>query len=164
MNVSKKMLNKVKSFKSCQTITLNKIELTDDAINFVKHDSLLELEKLILDENKIRNIEFLDKIKSNKLNFVSIKNNLINDGMKYIDDNIKSEKFNSIEIKRKSDNEDIFTFSLKYIGNYNLNCDMFDNLNKNLEIFKEINLENISSLDLSNPNLRMLIFFKSIFI
>ena len=156
--VNKKRLNKIKTFKFCETITLDKIELTDDDITFLKHDTLLDLKKLTLDENKITNIEFLDKMKSNKLKFVSLKKNLISNGLKYIEDNIKSEKLCDIEIKRKSDNQNIFLLSLNYNGNYQLNYDMLYDINKSLEILKEINLDNISSLDLSNLNLKNIDF------
>ena len=160
LNIYKKRLNDIKSFKSCSTIDLNKIELNDDDINFLKNDSLLDLNTLILDDNKITNIEFLDKIKSNKLHFVSIKNNLLKDGIQYIEDNIKSEKLSEIIIKKKSNNENNLIFSLQYNGNYNLILDIFYAANNNLEILKLINLENISSLDLSNLNLKNLIFIK----
>ena len=132
--------------------------MTDDDITFLKHDTLLDLKKLTLDENKITNIEFLDKMKSNKLKFVSLKKNLISNGLKYIEDNIKSEKLCDIEIKRKSDNQNIFILSLNYNGNYQLNYDMLYDINKSLEILKEINLDNISSLDLSNLNLKNIDF------
>ena len=161
MNIDKKRLIYIKSFKSCSSIDLNKMELNDDDINFLKHDSLLDLNKLILDDNKITNIEFLDKIKSNKLHFVSIKNNLIIDRLKYIEDNIKTEKISDIVIKKKFDNENIFIFSLQYNGNYKLNLDIFYDANNNLEILKQINLENIFSLDLSNLNLKNLEFLSN---
>ena len=161
MNIDKKRLNDIKSFKSCSTIDLNKIELNDDDINFLKNDSLLDLNTLILDDNKITNIEFLDKIKSNKLHFVSIKNNLLKDGIQYIEDNIKSEKLSEIIIKKKSNNENNLIFSLQYNGNYNLILDIFYAANNNLEILKLINLENISSLDLSNLNLKNLEFLSN---
>ena len=160
--IDKKRLNDIKSFKSCSAIDLNKMGLNDDDINFLKNDSILDLNTLVLDDNKITNIEFLDKIKSTKLDFVSIKNNLINDGIKYIEDNIKSEKLSEIVIKKKSSNDNIFIFSLKYNGNYHLDLDLLYEANDNLEILlKQINLENISSLDLSNLNLKNLEFLSN---
>ena len=161
MNIDKKRLNNIKLFKSCSIIDLNRMELNDDDINFLKNDSLLDLNRLILDDNKITNVEFLNKIKSNKLYFISIKNNLIKDGIKYIDDNLKSEKLNDIVIKKKTDNEKILILSLQYNGNYHLNLDIFYDASNNLEILQHINLENISSLDLSNLNLKNIEFLSN---
>ena len=159
--INRKRLNEIKSFKSCHSISLDKMQLTDDDINFLKHDTLLDLKRLTLDENKITNLKFLNKIKSRKLVLVSIKKNLINDGLKYIEDNIKSEKLYEILIKRKSDNENILIFSLNYKGDYQLNYDMLYEVNKNLEILKQINLENISLLNLSNLNLKNIDFLSN---
>ena len=156
--LSKKKLNEIKSFKSCKKINLDKLELNDDDINFLKDDTLLNLESLSLNENKISNIEFIDKIKSDKLTFVSIKNNLIKESIKYIENNIKSEKLHAIDIKRKTDDENILILSLTYNGDYMFNFDMFYDTNKNLEFLKDINLEKITYLDLSNLNLKNIDF------
>ena len=161
ININKKRLNEIKSFKSCKTISLNKIELNDEDINFLKHESLLDLNTLILDDNKITNIEFLDKIKSDKLNSVSIKNNLIKNGMKYIEDNIKSEKLRDIKIKKNPDNKKVFEFHLEYNGNYQLYLDEFYDVNNNLDILNLLNLEKIYSLDLSNLNLKNIDFLSN---
>ena len=158
--INKKRLNEIISFKLCENISLNKMELNDNDINWLKHETLSDLRELNLDNNKITNIEFLDKIKSKKINIISIKNNLINDGIKYIEDNIKSEKIREIKIK-KSDDENTFIISLYYSGSYQLYYDMFYEANKNLEILKSINLDNICTLDLSNLNLKNIDFLSN---
>ena len=161
LTINKKELNKIKTVKSCEKIILNNMELIDEDINFIRKDELLKLKELNLDENKITNAEFLDKIKSSDINFISIKNNLINECLKFIDENIKSEKLYNLEIKRKNENENIIMLSLIYKGNYTLYLDMFYDLDKTFEILTKINLGNISSLNLSGLNLKSIDFLSN---
>ena len=158
--LNKRKLNELRSFQLCEEITLNNLELNDDDINFLKHDTLLNLKRLSLNNNTITNLKFLDKIKSQKLYYVKIQKNLINEGAKYIEENIKSQKLYDIEIKRKPYNENILILSLSYKGNYKLYFDIFYDTNKNLEILKQINLGNIFSLDLSNLDLNNIDFYQ----
>ena len=164
MYIDTKKLNDIKSFKFCKEIILNEAGLTDDDIKFTQHETLLDLQRLSLDKNKITNIDFLLKIKSKELNYVSIKNNMINKGLKYIDENLFSQKMHNIEFKTNPENKDILILSLFYKGKYDLYFDYFYESDNNLEILKEMNLENISFLDLSNLNLKNIDFLSNKFL
>ena len=154
--INKSRMNNIKSFNYCDKIVLKNINLNDNEANFLTHSTLTNLKRLELDGNKITNIDFLGKIPSGYLDYVSIKSNLIEDGIEYINNNIKSEKVRDINVKKK-DNDGLI-ISVYYIGNYHLYFDNFYNINKNMEILKRINLENIASLDLSNLNLKNIDF------
>ena len=156
-------LNELKLLKFCKSIDIQNYQLTDNDLNFLKNDTLVKLENINLDGNKITNLNFLDKIQSLNLKKISIKNNPINDGIIYINNNIKKEVLKNIDVKIKEDDHNIHILSLyynsnKWDDNYKLYFDYLYDSHKNLDILKELNLSNVWTLNLSNINLKNIDF------
>ena len=159
-------LNELKLLKWCKSIDLQNYQLTDNDLNFLKNETLIYLENINLDGNKITNLNFLDKIQSLHLKKISIKNNLINDGVIYINNNIKKEVLKDIEVKIKEDNDNIHILSLSYNSNswddkYKLYFDYLYDSQKNLDILKDLNLTSVYTLNLTNINLKNIDFAKN---
>ena len=87
--IDKTKLDNIKTFKHCQNINIQDFGLNDNDINFLKNETLSDLETIILDGNQITNLNFLDKLVSKNLKNVSFKNNPINNCFECIDNNLK---------------------------------------------------------------------------
>ena len=137
--MKKENLNDLKSFKGFEIIDMQNYNLTNEDINFLKNDSLIDLREINLDGNKITNLNFLDKIKSQNLKNITIKNNPINDGILYINENLLNTKIRTIGAKIKNDNH---VLSLYYKDNdkYKLYFDYLVDIHKNLDILQQLNL------------------------
>ena len=119
------------------------------------------LDDLNLNGNKITNLEFLSNSDSSNLKSVSLKNNLINNGINIIN-NLKSLQIESLKIKLKEDEQYLHIISFEYFGKYNLTFDFLSNINESLNLLKEINFsEKIEYLDLSCIKLKNIIFLKN---
>ena len=156
--IDKNKLDNIKTFKNCEKIDIQNLGLNDNDINFLKNETLSDLKTIILEGNQITNLNFLDKLVSKNLNHISLKNNPINNCVEYIDNNLKSLKIKNIEIKLKKDHVDSHLISFNYDGNYSLYFDYLINKDKNLEILQQINLKNITELNLSKIELKKIDF------
>jgi len=154
MNINK--IEKLKAFSSCKEIIINNFQITDDDIKYLNLEKLDFLERLNLDDNRITNLNILDKINYQKIEKISLKNNLINTGI----ENIKnlSEKIGDIKLKsiKVSLKENMHVISFEYFRTYNkkfLSFDYLNDIRKNLDILNDIKYENYLSLDLSGMKL-----------
>ena len=136
-------IEKIKNFKGCEKIDLSNLQLNDNDIICLENKTLPDLYKLNLNGNKITNLNFLKKININWNGKVSIKNNLINQGIEVIKEN-NNISLKNMQIKIKNDDENKYIISFDYSGKYDLCFDYFIDKNKNFDIFKNINFnENI---------------------
>ena len=149
-------LNDITSFKSCKKINIQNTDL--DNINFLENKNLDSIREITLDNNKIENINLLNNIISPELN-ISIKNNQINQGLLEIDNilNSKNQKISEIVVKLDENNKK-YKISLSY---YKVVFDYFIDANNALDILREINLENIYDLNLSNIDLKNIDFLSN---
>ena len=144
--------------ENCKKIHLNNINLTDNDINIMNLDKNYCLEDLLLDGNKIRNLEFLNNINSSNLKNISLKNNLLNSGLNIINNN-GLLTLKSLKIKLKEDGQNFHEISFEYFGRYNLSFDYLSNINESLDCLKGINFtEQIEYLDLSGIKLKKIDF------
>ena len=156
-------IDKIKFFTGCREIYLNNLQLGDNDIKFLDNKTLLYLDVLNLDGNKITNLDILKHIKSLKIRNLSLKNNLICSGIESIK---KDYELQSIEVKIKEDdqNHHIISFGFKKNGFYYDSFFYFDylcDINNNSDIFKEIKFEKDFRLDLSGIKLKNLNFMEN---
>lgn len=123
----------------------------------MKNDSFIDLREINLDGNKITNLNFLDKIKSNNLKKITIKNNPINDGILYINENLLNSKIRKLDVKIENGSH-VLSLYYKYNDKYELYFDYFIDIHKNLDILQQLNLEEILELNLSNIKLKKIDF------
>ena len=159
--INQDKLNEIKSFNICKTIDLVNIDLSQNDFNFLNNATLFYLEYIYLNGNKLTNLNFLDKISSKCLRKISIQNNFIDSGIEYI----TSNKFicNSINVKIKDDNKNniLISFSFYYNNQYRIYLDQLYDVNKNLDILKNINFDFIYELNLSNLNIKNIEFLSN---
>ena len=156
--IDKNKLDNIKRFKKCEKINIQNLGLNDNDINFLKNETLSDLKTIILRGNQITNFNFLDKLVSKNLDYISLENNPINNCVEYIDNNLKSLKIKNIEVKLEKDQIDSHLISFDYDGNYSLYFDYLIDKDKNLEILQQINLKNITKLNLSKIELHKIDF------
>ena len=153
--------DKTLKYENCRKICLNNICLTDEDINSMNIDKNNCLDDLNLNGNKITNLEFLSNSDSSNLKSVSLKNNLINNGINIIN-NLKSLQIESLKIKLKEDEQYLHIIAFEYFGKYNLTFDFLSNINESLNVLKEINFsEKIEYLDLSCIKLKNINFLEN---
>lgn len=115
---------------------------------------------LNLNDNKITNLNFLDNIKYKSLEELSLKNNLINNGIESIKnlcDRLGDVTLESLKVKIKDDIHQI-NFSYSKNDTFHLYFDYLYDIDKNLDILQNIDLSNIFSLDLSSIKLTKMDF------
>ena len=154
-------IDKVKYFTGCREIYLNNLQLGDNDIKFLDNKTLFCLHILNLDGNKITNLDILNHIQSLKIENLSLKNNLICSGIESIE---KDYKIQSIEVKLKEDDQNNHRISFGCSKKYYYSFFYFDylcDINKNLDIFKEIKFEKDFRLDLSGIKLKNLNFMEN---
>ena len=154
-------IDKVKYFTGCREIYLNNLQLGDNDIKFLDNNTLFCLHILNLDGNKITNLDILNHIQSLKIENLSLKNNLICSGIESIE---KDYKIQSIEVKLKEDDQNNHRISFGCSKKYYYSFFYFDylcDINKNLDIFKEIKFEKDFRLDLSGIKLKNLNFMEN---
>ena len=156
-------IDKIKYFTGCREIYLNNLQLDDDDIKFLENKTLIRLEKLNLDGNKITNLNILKYIQSLNIRNLSLKNNLICSGI----ESIKNDyEIKSIEVKLKEDdqNNHIISFECSKKNGYYYSFFYFDylcDINNNSDIFKEMKFEKDISLDLSGIKLKNINFMEN---
>jgi len=179
-------IEKIKNFNKCWSISLINLQLNDNDISFLNNETLSQLERIELDGNNITNLNFLDNIKSKKLQKVSIKDNLINQGIEIFNNKDKNNlTLKNIEIKIKNDDENKYILSFHYSGKYDLYFDYLSDKDKNFDVFNKIyfqknslvlsglklnkidfmtykNLENLHSINLDNNNIEDINIFEKI--
>ena len=91
---------------------------------------------------------------------ISIKDNNITQGLYQFDKNMnsKNKKISDIYVRLDKDKK---KYKIEIAYNY-IKFDYFADIINSLDIFKEINLENIKYLNLSNLDLKILIFYRII--
>ena len=156
--ITKEKLNDLKFFKWAKKINLPNINLTNDDINFLKEETLLYLKDINLDGNKITNINFLDKIQSRELQYVSVKNNPINDGILDINEKLPNLKIRTIQTQIENDKHKLSLYYKDDKNTYELYFDYLIDIQQNLDILHKINLEEIKTLNLSNIKLKNIDF------
>lgn len=100
---------------------------------------------LNLNDNKITNLNFLDNIKYKSLEDLSLKNNLINNGIESIKnlcDRLGDVTLESLKVKIKDDIHQI-NFSYSKNDTFHLYFDYLYDIDKNLDILQNIDLSNI---------------------
>ena len=141
------------SFKSCKKICVVDTNLKN--INFLENKNLISLKKLNLDFNLIENINIISDIVNPELN-ISIIENKINNGLSELDKNLNLKNYKICDINFNLDKEKInHKITIKYTG---LVFDYLININKSLDIIKDLNLEKIDNLILDNINLKNIEF------
>ena len=158
--INKSRLNEIKSFKTCTKIDINNAELSYNDLGFLNNGSLFYLNYIYLNGNKITNIDFLDKIASKCLYSISIKNNLLDNGIESINNN-NNFSCSNLEVKIKEDNKNMFMLSFSYDGKYRLYFDYLYDANKNLDILNGIHFGYLYKLNLSNLNLKNIDFLSN---
>ena len=159
-------INKIKYFNGCKEIYLNNFQMIDNDIQFLNNSTLYDLVKLNLDGNKITNLNIINNIKSLNLRNLSLKNNLINSGIELINNKEHYELY-SLEAKMDNDNKInhiiSFTFLNRYEHYFNFffYFDYLYDINKNFDIFKELNFKNVTKLNLSGINLKNINFMEN---
>jgi len=154
-------LDKTLKFENCKIICLNNVCLTDKDINAMNIDKNNCLEDLNLEGNNITSLEFLNNVDSSNLKNISLKNNLINNGINIIK-NKDSLKIKSLKTKLKEDEQNFHIISFEYFGKYNLTFDYLSNINESLDLLKGINFsEEIEYLDLSGIKLKNINFLEN---
>ena len=159
--INQDKLNEIKSFNICMEIDLKNIDLSQNDFNFLSNATLFYLEYIYLNGNKLTNLNFLDKIESKCLRRISIQNNFIDNGIECI----TSNKFicDSIDAKIKEDNKNniLISFSFYYDNKYRINLEQLYDVNRNLDILKNINFNLIYKLNLSNLNIKNIDFLSN---
>ena len=159
-------IEKIKIFNGCREIYLNNLQLCDEDIKFLDNKKLNNLKILNLDGNKITNLNILEYINPNYLDKLSLKNNLINSGIEIINNN-KDYKLQFVEVKLKENDQNSHLISFEYSKGerYDHNpliyFDYIIDINKSLDIFKELNFEKDFRLDLSGIKLKNLNFLEN---
>ena len=102
-----------------------------------------------MDFNLIENINIISDIVNPELN-ISIIENKINNGLSELDKNLNLKNYKICDINFNLDKEKInHKITIKYTG---LVFDYLININKSLDIIKDLNLEKIDNLILDNIN------------
>ena len=150
-------IDKIKSFNGCKEICLNNMDLNDSQLNFLKNETLTDLVILNLVGNKITNLNFLESINLEKLNKLDLTDNLITSGFEIINNKYKLK---SLEIKLKNNDPNThhlkFGYSSSYYNYYTF--DYFCDINKNLDILKDLNFGHFYKLNLSGIKLKNIDF------
>ena len=150
-------IDKLKSFNGCNEICLNNMGLNDSQLNFLNNETLTELEILNLVGNKIINLNFLESINLKKLNKLNLTDNLITSGYEIINNKYKLE---SLEIKLKNNDPNTYHLKFGYSSSYYnyYTFDYFCDINKNLDILKDLNFGHFYKLNLSGIKLKNIDF------
>lgn len=156
--IDKNKLNEIKSFSQCLTINLENIVLSSGDLNFLKDCSLFYLRELYLNLDENINYEFLDKIGSQSLYKVSIKNKSSQNILNYLNNN--GFYCDDIDIKISKEDINYYMIKLIYKKKFYLYFNYLYEINKNLDILKNINL-NIYKLNLSNLNIKNIDFLSN---
>ena len=153
--------DKIKKIENCKKIHLNNIDLNNDDIEKMNINKMYSLSSLNLDSNKITSLEFLNNELPSNLKNISLNNNIINTGINIIN-NKSSLIIYSLRISLKNDDQNFHLLSFEYIGKYNLIFDYLYEVDKNLDILKDIDFKhNIAYLDLSGIKLKNINFLEN---
>jgi len=157
--IDKNKLNAIKSFNQCKNISITNFELSNNDLNFLSDATLFCLERLNLNLDGNVNLNFLEKVASTRLCRVSLVKKLSENNFEYIQNNNFICYNITIEMKEEDNNYLNISFSFK--NKYYLDFNYLYEVNKNLEILKNIKLDRIRELYLANLNIKNIDFLSN---
>ena len=158
--IDKNKLNAIKSFNQCKTISIMNYQLSSNDLNFLSDATLFYLKYLDLNLDESVNLNFLDKIPSTCLYRVSLASKLSKNNFDYIQNN--DFICYNLKIKIKEEDKNYLNLSFSFRDKYYLDFNYLYEVNKNLEILKNIKLYRIYELNLANLNLKNIDFLSNI--
>ena len=157
--IDKNKLNAIKSFNQCETINITNFELSNNDLNFLSDATLFCLERLNLNLDENVNLNFLEKVASTRLRRVSLVKKLSENNFEYIQNN--NFICYNIIIEMKEEDNNYLNISFSFENKYSLSFKYLYEVNKNLEILKNIKLDRIRELYLANLNIKNIDFLSN---
>lgn len=166
LNIDK--IQKIKFFEGCKEIHLINLQLDDEDIKFLENETLSNLRILNLDGNQITNLNIFNYIQSlRQLETLSLKDNLFNSGIEIINNN-ESYELQSIKVKLNKEDQRTHIISFKYFikndnekSGFYIDFDYLYDIDKSLDIFKELNFRKVFDLNLSGIKLKNINFMEN---